>query len=79
MVIIVTSREKMLPSQLTSKGLEMRPLAAEHAEEMTQQQVAANMPQAVIAELAAWCGNTPILLSVVCKSIDNSQSYAAQV
>ena len=81
MVIVVTSQERMsfTSHQITSKSLELQPLAAEDAEEMIRQQVAKQTPKVVVAELAALCCNIPIVLSVVSKSVPETEPSAAQV
>ena len=81
MVIIVSSQDHMSFSSphITSKSLELQPLATEDAERMIRQQVAKQTPQAVVTELAALCGNIPIALSVVSRSIPDTEPSAAQV
>lgn len=81
MVIIVSSQDHILftSHHITTKSLELQPLAAEDAEKMIRQQVAKETPKAVVAELAALCCNIPIVLSVVSKSIPETEPSAAQV
>ncbi|DBA98643.1 TPA: hypothetical protein ACH3X1_014429 [Trebouxia sp. C0004] len=78
LLMIVTSRNRALfaSHNLIGRSMEIQQLASEDAEKMIWQCAASDTPEAVVAELAASCGNVPIALLVVSSYIADSASAA---
>jgi hypothetical protein len=76
MVVTSCNRALFASRNLTGRSMEIQQLASEDAEKMIWQSAASDTPKAVVAELAALCGNMPIALLVVSSYIANSASAA---
>ena len=78
LLMVLTSRNRTLLAShnLTGRSIEIQQLASEDAEKMILQSAASDTPKAVVAELAALCGNMPIALLVVGSYIADSASAA---
>lgn len=75
MITIITSRtsDMFVGSSVSVSSLQIKPLAIADAQSLVQH-FAQRTPNAVAAQLAEMCENTPITLSVVSKAIGDSPS-----